>query len=77
LEIAQTGQTHDPYFAAVLRARAINTFLGGAVVMPWEVDGLPWEWLDVFEALASGLPDVQEGQAKVDALKAKFLKGYK
>jgi hypothetical protein len=77
LEIAQTGQTSDPYLVAVFRARSINTVMGGALVMPWEVDGLPQEWLDVFDALASGLPDMKEGQAKVDALKAKFLKGYK
>ncbi len=45
--------------------------------MPWEVERLPQDWLDVFDGLAGGLPDIKEGQAKVDALKAKFLKGYK
>jgi hypothetical protein len=42
----------------IIRAQKINQVIGGAAVMPWEVDELPEEWLDLFTGMVDELPAV-------------------
>jgi hypothetical protein len=42
----------------IIRAQKINRVVGGAAVMPWEVDELPDEWMDAFTGIADDLPEV-------------------
>jgi hypothetical protein len=56
LEIARSGQTNDERLIKIIRAQQINHVVGGAAVMPWEVDELPEEWLDLFTGMVDELP---------------------
>lgn len=51
----------------ILRAQHVNQTLGGVVVLPWEVDDLPSEWQDAFDALAVWLPRKVRNERKVQA----------
>jgi hypothetical protein len=79
LEIVQTGRTGNAKLKAVFIARDINRNCSGAVVAPWEIEQLPDDWLDTFLALNNDMPEMQEGQKKVEDLRAKWLQsqGYK
>jgi hypothetical protein len=48
-------------------ARQINSYLGGFVVAPWEVDDLDDEWKEAIDAMIHKLPTIQAGKAKVEA----------
>jgi hypothetical protein len=63
---------------AMITASAINKVSGGAIIAPWQIDYLPDEWIDAFNALTQDLPEMREGQNRVDAIKAKWRKnqGY-
>ena len=56
LEVARSGRTANPYLARIFRAQKINQAMGGLAVMPWQVDGIDDDWLEVFRALADELP---------------------
>ena len=58
----------------ILRAQKVNRVLGGAAVMPWEVDDLPDEWLDAFDGLTDGMERMREHQAKVEEAKRRARK---
>jgi hypothetical protein len=51
----------------ILRAQRINGIMGGAFILPWEVDDMPGDWQDAFDSLAVDLPQMRKGQAEVDA----------
>ena len=53
--------------AAILQAQHVNQTLGGVVVLPWEVDELPGDWLDAFDAVAVTLPRKVRNERKVQA----------
>ncbi len=59
----------------ILRAQRINQIMGGAFISPWEVDELPAEWLDAFDALAVDLPAMRKGQAEVEETLRKMKHG--
>lgn len=68
LEVARDGRTSDKRLKAVFLAKKANEVMGGAAIMPWDVENLPDEWLDVFCGLADELPGLQEmnkNQARV------------
>jgi len=44
----------------IIRAQKINQVVGGAAVMPWEVDELPEEWIDLFNGMVDELPAVTQ-----------------
>lgn len=44
--------TDDPVLSQMCLARMVNQLSGAAVVAPWDVEQLPDEWLDAFEAMA-------------------------
>jgi len=67
LSLADGQGTNEPHLAAIFQAHQINQVLGGAVVGPWDLDGLPDEWLDVFRALTVDLPGMRAGREKVNA----------
>lgn len=48
--------TDEPHLTAILRAQYIHHLTGHAV-WPWEVDDLPDEWLDAYQALAVTMPE--------------------
>lgn len=58
--LARDGYTTDPRLAAVLRAQKINLVMGGARIMPWEVDEIPLEWQQLLYGFADDLPDMQK-----------------
>jgi hypothetical protein len=58
-------------------ARTINQYLGGAVILPWEVDQLTEEWTDTILGLAVDLNEYQHGMQQVDDLFAKWKNGMK
>lgn len=70
--------TNHPLLKNILLAQRINRASGGTVIAPWEVDQLPWTWLDAFAALTDDLPAMRraraEAAAKVEEVK-KRLKG--
>jgi len=53
--------------------------MGGALLLPWEVEALPDEWLDAFDGLNGDLPVIREATNQVKDHKAAWLKsqGYK
>lgn len=55
-------------------SQKINQVLGGAVVMPWEVDQVNEEWMDAFSALIDELPKVQEMVKSQDRNREAWLK---
>lgn len=48
-------------------AQRINRVMGGVAVMPWELDVMPDEWLQAFEAISDDLPKMRSGMAQADA----------
>lgn len=44
----------------IFKARKINSVLGGAAVMPWEVNEWPKEWIDAICSLVDDLPGMEE-----------------
>lgn len=63
--------------AKILRAREINEAFGGLVVMPWEVDDLPDEWLDAIRALMEELPRMRQGRNEAEAVKQKLMNKHR
>lgn len=64
--------TSDPVLAAFLLAKKINGAAGGVVVAPWEVDGLPEEWIDGARVLAEVVPGVQAGRQQVEGILSRW-----
>lgn len=66
------------HISRILRAQRINRLLGGVVVLPWELDEIPDDWLTAFELLSDDMPRLQKGLTALDAAfsraKAKFTK---
>ncbi len=60
----------------ILQAQAINRMVGGAAVMPWEIDLITDEWLMSFEAMGKEMVETRQGYAELDQrfqqAKAKF-----
>lgn len=54
---------------AILQAQAINQVLGGLVVMPWEVEELPDEWIDALRMFAVDLPKMERQRKEVERVK--------
>jgi hypothetical protein len=75
LNLAQGKGIRTGILVDILRAQRINGIMGGAFVSPWEVEDLPGEWLDAFDALAVDLPQMRKGQAEVEATKAALKHG--
>jgi hypothetical protein len=66
LGIASSSATSDPILSRVIKARQINTYLGGHVVSPWDVDGLEDEWINAMMGLIHRLPGIEKGKARVE-----------
>jgi len=58
----------------IIRARKINQVIGGAAVMPWEVDELPEEWLDLFSGMVDELPAMIELVKEQEKAKDEWLR---
>lgn len=74
LDIARTGRTNDERLIRIIRAQKINKVVGGAAVMPWEVDELPEEWLDLFTGMVDELPEVSRMVKEQESAREAFLK---
>jgi hypothetical protein len=63
----------------IIRAQKINQVVGGAAVMPWEVDELPDEWMDAFAGIADDLPEVTAMVRAQEKVRDEWLKksGYR
>ena len=48
--------TNDPMLIRVIQANHIYQLLGKSV-WPWEVDGLPEDWLEAIETIAVEVPN--------------------
>jgi hypothetical protein len=57
-------------------ARRINSYLGGAVVAPWEISELPDDWLEAINGLTIDLPEINAGQAQVDSILSEWRKKW-
>ena len=66
-EAARKGSPSHARLMAVQYARLINTYSGGTVIAPWDVDQLDEEWLDVFIGLAD-LPKLRANYQAFDHL---------
>jgi hypothetical protein len=75
LNLAQGKGIKSGMLVDILRAQRINGIMGGVAVMPWEVDQLPGDWQDAFDALAVDFPQMRKGQAEVEATKAALKHG--
>jgi len=58
----------------IIRAQKINQVVGGAAVMPWEVDELPEEWLDLFSGMVDELPAVRQMVQEQESMRQEWLK---
>ena len=58
----------------IIRAQKINQVVGGAAVMPWEVDELPDEWLDVFVGMVDELPALMDLVKEQEKAREEWLK---
>ena len=72
LELAQVGATSNPMLVKIDKARMVNSVLGGAAGMPWEIDDIPDEWLYAFEGITLRLPKMTAGLQKIEGFKAKW-----
>jgi len=63
----------------IIRAQKINQVVGGAAVMPWEVDELPEEWIDLFNGMVDELPAVTRMVEEQEQARGEWLKksGYR
>lgn len=63
----------------IIRAQKVNQVVGGAAVMPWEVDELPEEWLDLFSGMVDELPRMNEMVKEQEKTRDEWLKksGYR
>ena len=52
-----------------MTARYVNAAHGAPVIAAWEVDELPDDWIDTMTALATKMPGLQAGLAKLEANK--------
>lgn len=77
LMLAKGKGTDEPHLVAILQAQLVNRLMGGVMVTPWNVDELPNDWLDAFDALVWELPSMREGQAKINAKLAELRKPKK
>lgn len=66
LALANNQGTSNPLLKAYLIARRINTYIGGGVIAPWEVDQLPEEWLDAINGLTIELPGMAKGYQQIN-----------
>lgn len=57
---------------AILKAQAVNQVLGGAVLMPWEVDQMPDDWLEALRMFAVDLPKMEKKRKEVELVKEKL-----
>ena len=60
----------------ILRARLINTMLGGAFVEPGEVADLPAEFIEAIQALTSDLGGMKKGMQQEAELFAKWRSSH-
>lgn len=52
-----------------MMARNINAVHGAPVIAAWQVDDLPDDWLDTMIAIATDMPRLNAGLAKLEAHK--------
>lgn len=64
--MSANGKTQQEMLVQISRAQRINRAMGGIVVLPWEVDQVPDEWLMAFEALSDRLPRLEHGMQQLD-----------
>lgn len=62
---------------AVLLAQRINRLCGGAVIAPWEIEELPYTWLDALTGMTDELPKMKESRAEVQRVIAELKKKSK
>ena len=68
-EARKIGATRDPLLSSIYLSEYINRRNGGVLVTPWEVDALPDDFLDAYQALQRG-----EAQTKKkNALENQFI----
>lgn len=58
----------------IIRAQKINQVMGGAAVMPWEVDELPEEWLDLFSGMVDELPEMNRMVKEQESTREAWLR---
>ncbi len=63
----------------IIRAQKINQVMGGAAVMPWEVDELPEEWIDLFNGMVDELPAMAKMVQEQEQARGEWLNksGYR
>lgn len=69
---AQSGEFGYRLFVAQM----INRLHGGAVIAEWEVDELDNVTIDRYVAMATELPAMSEGIARVEARKAEIRRNF-
>ena len=79
LSLAEGGGTKQRELVQIFQAQTINRVLGGAVMLPWDVPDLSWEWIEVMMAIENGLPQLKSGKKAVESALDKWRKrsGYK
>jgi hypothetical protein len=75
-EAASGGASSDPFLRKVFAAQAINRVHGGAVVSAWDVDELDEATIDVFYGLAHDLPQLQQDEARAQAVRMDWLRKH-
>lgn len=73
-EALRSGKTADVFLWRVFFARRVNQYFGGAVVTPWELDGLG-DWVTVMEAVFSA-GEREKQRARLDGLRSEFRKRH-
>ncbi len=63
----------------ISRAQKINQVLGGIAVLPWEVDEIPDEWMDVFTGMVDELPAMTTMVKEQERMRSSWLEknGYR
>ncbi len=69
---AQTGEFGFRLFVAQM----INRTHGGPVIAEWEVDELDDATVERYVAMATELPSMSEGVAKIEARKAEIRRNF-
>ncbi len=72
----ESGRTSNKFLARVALAQMVNRISGGAVIAPWDVDGLPEVWLDVFRALSEDMPSMAKAKGQVQKIKNAWLQRH-
>lgn len=62
--------------SAISRARMFNQAMGGAFVLPWEVDDIPEEWSEMIYAMTFDLPKYKETYNQVEARAAEWRNSH-